>query len=252
MPPPIDREKLLKNRYDPKQVGSGSAQERETIKIMRDNKDPEIVDEMVKRNRAMLAERHRKLKHFFELAEKTPDRKLPERVFIGEWLGFFSGEVKDNIPERLQLWTVIAGTQTARVGLTNEKGEVVAVVPPILETKMIKPNVGRLPAMQGLLQEAVQKSTQAAGAGEVHLAMGMRSRIAVMTEGIMDRRLDSYNEWSVLLERYGKTIPKDLNVTMDSVRKQIANGSAPVSDSAPVAAVDQKKTIDEDDLEWGD
>lgn len=66
--------------------------------------------------------------------------KLPEKLFVTNFLPVFSGEVLiEKVPDFIPIWVSVAGSPTAAVDIVDEKGTVLFTVPAIFDTNFIDP-----------------------------------------------------------------------------------------------------------------
>lgn len=75
---------------------------------------------------------------FDDLVVKNENSKLPEEIFQGHFLPFFSGQrhasKDDNV---IAEWISVAGTPMNEVDIIDRDGEVLFTVPPLMDTNII-------------------------------------------------------------------------------------------------------------------
>lgn len=90
--------------------------------------------------------------------------KLPERIFVNDFLPFFCGEKQiENYEDIYKLWFGIAGSPTAEVSIINNDGELLFNVPPIVDSHVFNPEYNKNKEMPSIadidgMSEALERS----------------------------------------------------------------------------------------------
>lgn len=145
-------------------------------------------------------------KQLFDLLITNADvNKLPETLFVENFLPFFCGEreIGDN-KDFLPYWISIAGSPTAEVQIIDGAGYELYRVPPIADTTIIEPakrkgnvNFGEIVALTKL------HSNVTPAKGENYLNKQLADKFFKLTS---QSTIFSENEkrWISIFERYGK------------------------------------------------
>jgi len=105
-------------------------------------KSQELAEKTMKTMRDSLIENAKQSEELFFngiiKASQEARTKLPEEVFVQNFLPYFSGQkkIKEN-PEIIPTWIGIAGSATAPVDVVNPSGEVLYTVPAFYDTTVV-------------------------------------------------------------------------------------------------------------------
>lgn len=77
---------------------------------------------------------------FHDLVENSPKAKLPEELFVSNFLPFFTGKANaETNPDFLPTWISIAGSPAADVDVIDKNGKVLFTVPAFIDSGFINP-----------------------------------------------------------------------------------------------------------------
>jgi len=140
-------------------------------------------------------------------SEESEVVKLPESVFVGNFLPFFCGEP---IPEAVQnqvnlgTWIGIAGSPFRPVDLLAANGEIVARVPPVFEMNGVGVSDRQGFSLQGMLQRMTQLNesfpVRAKKYFDEHMAL---MNITADPESHVSRYVEM---WNKIFARYDKPL----------------------------------------------
>lgn len=131
--------------------------------------------------------------------------KLPEEIFKGHFLPFFSGE-KD-IKERKEFfseWIGIAGSPMAEVNIIDNNGQTLFTVPPMLDSSVIetaKRNLGE--SFSDIYSQYKMHSNNLPVVGERVLADAFEKKIGTTIKK-SDVVQANQDRWNSILNRYGR------------------------------------------------
>lgn len=139
---------------------------------------------------------------FNEIVGQDTHGKLPENLFVRDFLPFFSGQVPLNkASQHYQYWIGIAGTPMNEVDIIDNKGNTIFTVPPLMNADFINPNK-RHKAMGDIFTEQSLHSSHSPAAGNSYLARELSQRVSEFEDN--SKPLLTYEQrWSQIFNRYG-------------------------------------------------
>lgn len=157
--------------------------------------------------------RERNLKELFEQSFLPSQRALAEEAFITYFLPWLSGEVQDTDGKILQSWLQVAGDSLTQVMLTDRTGQVVALVPGIVDRSTLEIKTDRRKNVRNILAQAEKIGELAANASFEQAYTGLVDALGVERKPATSEWLQA---WSTLLLRYGKHPANKLALTDQS------------------------------------
>lgn len=135
-----------------------------------------------------------------------PPRELSEALFRQHFLPFFAGKLPAT-REVLQAWTSVAGTPFTPVNILGDDGKVMAVVPPLTDTKAVK-LAGKEIRQRGtpadaLLSQAQQRATLSPQMANSHLTQALSQRFI---NAHSDASPEHREAWEKLLNAFGESL----------------------------------------------
>lgn len=167
-------------------------------------------DVMLNAIRRDLKNKENVLKKQFAEVEQNNKPTVPENIFVFHFLPLFSGESTANKESLLENWYLIAGTPYHEVNVINESGEVVAVVPPILNRKIlpIKTERDKGADLDSMFKTAIQNSSLHPNLGNKMIISELSSRF--LNHLSLENNAVLKESWDKLLSHYGKSLaPKE-------------------------------------------
>jgi hypothetical protein len=142
-------------------------------------------------------------------------KRIPENIFRRHFVAFFSGVKSAYDAELLEHWYKIAGTPYEEVDLVDERGNVVATVPPVLDRDSIPIVATRQPGMSVdfALDNEAQQATLSPRLATTRLATTLTEKFVNPSEG---RKAALSQRWEELLKRYEADIPKEKKTSSES------------------------------------
>jgi hypothetical protein len=157
-----------------------------------------LVQQMVRSSNA--------LKSDFTQTTGAPMREISEADFRQHFLPYFCGELPST-PEVKQVWCQVAGTPFNPVAIIGDGGRVVATVPPLVDTNVIRAKtrntVGKsaLP-VDSIMSQAVQRASLSPQLAQTQMVRDLTNRYRV-TENKPSPTLRQ--QWEALLTYFGKS-----------------------------------------------
>lgn len=154
---------------------------------------------------------------------KDVNNKLPEEIFVGVFLPYFSGEVQSTHDNNLVAnWISVAGSPMASVDIIDNSGTKLYTVPPIMDTSIIDiSNRNKTISFKDILVQAEVNGRNIKGDGE-RFALKEFSEKAdsiILSKEVSEKEA----EWVAILSRYGKaaniTKANTTNKTTDSIEE---------------------------------
>lgn len=155
-------------------------------------------DQLRQESAAFIAEHHGAIVGGYSNA------KIPEEVFRHHFLPHFSGKPEEN-PKRnvVAEWIGVAGTAMSRVDVTNEKGETLFTVPPIMDSKIIDLNKVGGKRLGDLLGEYnLHRLNGLRGADQRYMNNVIQPHLNQVTSG-ESGAAEAESEWSKVFNYYG-------------------------------------------------
>jgi len=147
---------------------------------------------------------------FTELVENASANanKLPEEVFVKEFLPFFSGQVtRESRPNTLATWIGIAGSPAAEVAVVDQKGDVIYNVPGVFDTSFLTLNRGKERGgdYDQIIDQSNMLKTNLPQEGNRYLTEALAHKFKTIEQ----KAVVSPNEqrWVNIFHRYGIDVP---------------------------------------------
>lgn len=153
---------------------------------------------------AQLRERNRALAD--QLAVSNNAGKLPEYLFVSNFLPYFCGErLMSANPNVFPMWVSIAGSATSEVDILNDRGETIFSVPALVDLSTIDPvrKPGDASALGQIAGMAKMHANQTPTAGTNY----MNAKLAEKFNKIVTRSetfTTNQERWNAIFARYGK------------------------------------------------
>lgn len=157
-----------------------------------------MADQIREDSAAFIAEHHAAIVGVYQNA------KIPEEVFRHHFLPHFSGKPDEN-PKRnvVAEWIGVAGTAMSRVDVTNEKGETLFTVPPIMDSNIIDLNKVGGKRLGDLLGEYnLHRLNGLRGADQRYMNNTIQPHLNSITTGESGADV-AQSEWSKVFGYYG-------------------------------------------------
>lgn len=130
--------------------------------------------------------------------------QIPERIFVHFYLPMFAGVADRPNPEVINLsnWSQIAGGSYRRMAVVNPAGEILFLVPPLLDHSAFKPisenvqSVGHMVATAAQLEQRSPKDAQ----------RYLNAEFAHTAADMLDKETSAVGyakEWNEIFKRYG-------------------------------------------------
>lgn len=138
---------------------------------------------------------------------KADTAKLPESIFVEQFLPFFSGE--QNVKDRKEFfseWIGVAGSPMGEVNVINEEGNVLFSVPPMFDSSVIetaKRNLGE--SFSDIYSQYKMHSNNLPVVGEKFLADAFEKKIGTTVKK-SDVVSSNQERWNNILTRYGRKV----------------------------------------------
>ncbi len=132
--------------------------------------------------------------------------KIPEDVFVGHFLKFFTGEetIKEN-PDIINKWIGVARTPMSEVDVTDNEGNTLFTVPPLFDTSIINisersrsDSLMAVYGQYGMLSNNIQKQAD----DYIVDALDKKSN-TILKES--DKYAENTERWKTIFNRYGKS-----------------------------------------------
>lgn len=145
-------------------------------------------------------------KIYSKLVANPLANKLPERLFVENFLPYFCGEVE--IPEETELyslWYGIAGSPTGEVDIIDISGKSLYKVPPLMNTNIINPKRGDNNDMNfsQIIALASMYNNMTPVAGLNALNTGLANKLETLRNKSVEFT-DYEIRWIDIFKRYGK------------------------------------------------
>lgn len=142
------------------------------------------------------------------------NNRLPEFVFVQDFLPFFSGKVKDSADMGIMTnWIAIAGSAAKPLDIVDEQDRVLFTVPPLMTSNFLheKQNLrGR--SFNEIIRYAQEQGNRFAPLGVRALASEATSKLERMK--ISESR-DDVDAWNKIFQRYGVVSEKTGRTSTD-------------------------------------
>lgn len=145
-------------------------------------------------------------KIFSKLVSNPLANKLPENLFVENFLPYFCGEVE--IPEETELyslWYGIAGSPTGEVDIIDTRGKSLYKVPPLMNTNIINPKREDSNDMNfsQIINLATMYGNMTPMAGMNALNTGLANKLETLRNKSVE--FSEYEtRWIEIFKRYGK------------------------------------------------
>ena len=146
-------------------------------------------------------EKETNLKELFQRSFLPSQRAVSEEAFVFYFLPWLSGEEQDTTGQKLSSWLQIAGDTLTPVMLTDKTGQIVAVVPGIVDRNVIEIQTDRRKNMRDIMTKAEKIAELATNAAFEQTFTGLVDAANVKKREPTKEWLDA---WGALLTRYGK------------------------------------------------
>lgn len=142
------------------------------------------------------------LKADFMAMEEMSMARIPEIIFVRDFLPMFAGEVPYN-QDLIAVWYQISGGAFNRVNIVDRKGDVVNTVPPIIDRNVLPTDNKRGESTYSLFvqHESLSQISPMAAQGELSNQL-THKYIPTVGNDVNDSPLKL--EWSKLFAAYGK------------------------------------------------
>lgn len=161
-------------------------------------------------------------KAFSDLFEdKNQHARLPEAVFVNNFLPYFSGKVKDDRTLNITTnWIAVAGSASSPVDVVDGQDQVLFTVPPLMSTDFLrsKENIrGR--SFNQILANARNQGNRLPVLGTRALINDTKAKLAGMT---VQPTQQAMNQWEDIFNRY--------NIPTPGKKGAPSSGAAPADD----------------------
>lgn len=150
---------------------------------MSDQTTPKPKNPIQEQLRADMFRRQEDLRAQFAALDDGNVRKIPEEIFVRDFLPLFSGDKSIPPPTRislLQTWYLIAGTNAMPVNVVDKAGNKIIQIPPVHEATQLNPTPpdNAMHDMSTQAEEAAQAARQSPRLGDAVLARALNNRLA--------------------------------------------------------------------------
>lgn len=159
-----------------------------------------------RQQRADFERRMNSLMNEFDIVDNSNVAKIPEAIFVRDFLPLFCGEVSDPEHNLLSYWYVIAGTPYHPVNVVNAAGQFVIQVPPVLDRNIIKSVEEPRQDLGSMFEEAKQRSYLSPALSQRMINGELSQRF--LNDGQPQVNNILAEKWNDLFVHYGKTSPK--------------------------------------------
>jgi len=122
---------------------------------------------------------------------------VPERIFVAHFLPWFSGQVTDTDNSLRSSWVTIAGNEFFEVKVIDDMGQVLFVVPPLVDRDIFPVAISRNDKVADMMTSAGQLAELSPLGAEQRLANQLNGKIQSTKEkGKYDDR------WQAIFDRY--------------------------------------------------
>ena len=148
-----------------------------------------------------------------ELLVETPIKgRLPESMFVAEFLPYFSGELKiDKDSSVIPYWIGVAGSPTAEVDIIDKAGNTIYTVPALFSTDTINVTETNSRPISDIMLEYEQRSSRFPIDGENFLEASLK-----IESNESDKFKSAEGRWETILKRYDKEVPSNDNTTVSN------------------------------------
>lgn len=143
------------------------------------------------------------IKEQFRQLDKLDVRTIPEAIFVHHFLPVFSGERTENAQEALSMWVNIAGSNFHPVNVVNNRGEVVAQVPPLQNNAVLDPSSSNSNLGYAVKESNAKANLSPLGA-QAMLTNQLTNKLTSMTVNLESKNKPHEKMWNDLLAKYGK------------------------------------------------
>lgn len=141
-------------------------------------------------------------------------KPLPEKLFVNNFLPFFSGELDiDSEPNFFAMWYGIAGSPSSEVQIIDDNGKELYKVPAIVDTSIINPNrenndvnfahIVTMAKLYGNITPTAGQNALNGGLAKKYAQIQAKSKVFTTNE----------ERWLNIFIRYGKVKKSELQVT---------------------------------------
>lgn len=167
---------------------------------------------------------------FSALVENNPKAKLPEELFVSNFLPFFLGVNKvERNEDFLPTWISVAGTPAADVDIIDKSGKVIFTVPSFIDSEFINPlknttglSYSDIIAMSTLYGNNIPKQ------GADVLNKGLSDKINRLKDK-SPNYASKIKMWETIFIRYQHLIPKTESQN-DSNKNTVSKSTSNISD----------------------
>lgn len=157
----------------------------------------------------------------------TPNRTMPEYVFVHGFLPMFAGDENPKYEASYGRWVELAGNMYAPMDIVDEKGHYLFTVPPVVNRDTVDPSQdpetgGRpLPSFFTIAATYQQLLSYNPNQAEMFLEAELTKRPLLMNNP--ESIKEDFQKWNEIFARYGRK-----TVTMKGLHK--LTGKAPAAD----------------------
>ena len=147
-----------------------------------------------------------------ELVTKKQINRIPEPVFVQQFLGVFSGTQKlGNQTDTLVNWVAVAGDPYSEVAVVDTAGHELYRVPALMDSSVIDP---KKPLQQSISDFITQYKLKTDYLPSVGMAHAVKGTVKILTEiGHTNKVEENTKRWDDIMKRYDNKLNTDTQTT---------------------------------------
>lgn len=165
-----------------------------------------------------------------DLVSSTENSKLPEDLFVSNFLKFFIGiENADTNKEFLPTWISIAGSPSADVDVIDKSGNVLFVVPGFVDSAFINPTKRTGISYSDIVNMSILYGNNIPQQGAAVLKNELEQKVQRLKDKSPDY-VKKIKMWETIFTRYSKYIKSTSNNTVSTSATVIKKNTSNLSD----------------------
>lgn len=141
---------------------------------------------------------------FSSLVQNKMRHRIPEELFVREFLPYFSGQKIDAPQDNVMAkWISIAGSPTSEVELMDGAGMVVGVVPAIFDTGFINPEKSKELTISRITDRYELERTNPINNASNNMMQQLLSKVPTSADSKSTASESQTQRWYNLFDRYG-------------------------------------------------
>jgi hypothetical protein len=168
-----------------------------------------LAADLINKRREQVSEEARKAGVEFHkaLVETAPNGKLPEPLFVTEFLPYFSGQPVNNKNEVMRNWMIISGSPSAEVDIIDRDGKTLYKVPSLFDTNAV--SISKNVSLRTIVLTADLKRGGLPQIAENYLdsAIGVNANSIIEVDRDTAFTVEARDRWNKIINRYYPQTP---------------------------------------------